>query len=325
MSFIALAWRLLRYRVAVMLILFMLLGAFYHGEAPFPVERLMVAAAALAISYISATSINDIADEKIDAINHPTSFGRPLVTGGATRHQLYILFGIASVVSVALALTLGVVPGLLLAGSVGINILYSAPPFKLSHRTFVVPLVLATAYVGIPFILGAVVTKRPLGHVDIVMGAALYWLFVARINLKDFRDRAGDAAYGKPTLLLKYGKSITCLVSLAGLLVADCLLVAATSNWGTRGLYQFFIGMIGYLLWRLYRAHSHTSEQLAIGLGAKVGNALLIALCAQYLVLAYRAPVLIGELIGLSLAVATIYNVFYLMRHQTEAIIGYRG
>ena len=50
-------------------------------------------------------------------------------------------------------------------------------------------------------------------------------LFVARIVLKDFRDREGDALYGKPTLLLRFGKDATCAVSLAALLAGNCLLL----------------------------------------------------------------------------------------------------
>jgi 4-hydroxybenzoate polyprenyltransferase len=57
--------------------------------------------------------------------------------------------------------------------------------------------------------------------------AALYLLFAGRIVLKDFRDRVGDAAYGKPTFLLLYGKRATCLVSAGAICAGDALLVAA--------------------------------------------------------------------------------------------------
>jgi 4-hydroxybenzoate polyprenyltransferase len=325
MRLLRVAWRLLRYRVAVMLIVFMLIGAAYGAAIAQLDWRLAVAAAALAVSYISATAINDIIDEPIDAINHPASPGRPLVNKQATRHDLYLLFGLASVVAAALAATLGLRPLGLMLGSILINVLYSAPPFKLSHRTFVVPLILALAYVGIPYLFGAAVIGRRLQPPDVFLVAALYCLFVARINLKDFRDRAGDAAYGKPTLLLRYGKRVTCWVSLAGLLLADILLARVAGSWAFYGLYQLFIGGIVYLLWRLYQAPDHTSEQLAIGVGAKVGNSFLLVLLTQQLGRDFGTPLTVVVVIGFSFALAVGYNVQYLLAHPSQTVNSYRG
>ena len=40
---------------------------------------------------VSATALNDLADERIDKVNHPRDAGRPLVEGTATRRDLRIL------------------------------------------------------------------------------------------------------------------------------------------------------------------------------------------------------------------------------------------
>ncbi len=59
-------WRLLRYRVAVMIVLFMLLGASWH-RGPTAIDgSVLLMVLALASSYVSATSVNDIADKEID-------------------------------------------------------------------------------------------------------------------------------------------------------------------------------------------------------------------------------------------------------------------
>ena len=71
---------MLRYRVAAMVALFMLLGAAQEGRLE-PGLRHLLAALALASSYVSATALNDLADEEIDRVNHPRDAGRPLVEG----------------------------------------------------------------------------------------------------------------------------------------------------------------------------------------------------------------------------------------------------
>src|SRR5829696_1392474 len=231
MKLLSLYWSLLRYRVAVMIILFMLLGAAWHGGLTAIDPPVLLMVLALASSYVSATSVNDISDRKIDEINHPGDRGRPLVTGAARTADLWILFGVSSVLAVAVALAAGPAAGTGCAGimllSVVVGALYSLPPARLSYRTFLAPLTLAVAYVGIPYWAGVVVVGKSLLTSDVPLFTALYLLFAGRIILKDFRDREGDAALGKPMFLLKYGKKATCLASLCALCAGDALLVAS--------------------------------------------------------------------------------------------------
>ena len=72
-----LAGEMLRYRVAVMIWMFMLLGAAYHQPSSLLLDDLAALTIALPASYIAATTVNDIADEQIDRINHPAGRGRP--------------------------------------------------------------------------------------------------------------------------------------------------------------------------------------------------------------------------------------------------------
>ena len=93
--------RMLRYRVAAMVWMFMLLGAaFPAGLADFSFGYVW-ATLALASSYVAATSVNDIADADIDRVNHPGDSGRPLVTGDARPRDLWLLHAAASVLALA--------------------------------------------------------------------------------------------------------------------------------------------------------------------------------------------------------------------------------
>jgi 4-hydroxybenzoate polyprenyltransferase len=320
-------WRLLRYRVAVMIILFMLLGAAWHQGQTTIDRSVVLMILALASSYVGATSVNDIADKEIDEINHPGDQGRPLVTGAARSADLWMIFGASSVLAVALPLAISPAAAGIMGLSLVIGVLYSLPPLKLSYRTFLAPLTLALAYVGIPYWAGVVVGGGRLQIFDLPLMAALYLLFAGRIVLKDFRDREGDAAYGKPTFLLKYGKRATCLVSTGAICAGDALLVAALAErwWWVAALLQPYVASIMLMLYRLYRVHSRREEQLAIGVGARMGNGLLATLLG-ILILANHGADWITQL-TFSLALMAFYMLAFIdfLRHPDQAVIGYKG
>ena len=326
MKMLALYWSLLRYRVAVMIVLFMLLGAAWHGELTSIDALVLLMILALASSYVSATSINDLADREIDEINHPGDRGRPLVTGAAGTTDLWVLFGVSSVFAVALGLAAGPGAAGIMLLSVAIGALYSLPPARLSYRTFLAPLTLAVAYVGIPYWVGVVAVGESLRTSDLPLMAALYLLFAGRIVLKDFRDREGDAAFGKPTFLLKYGKRATCLASLCALCAGDALLVASLAdNWWLAALLQLYVASIAIMLYRLYRVGSRKDEQLSIGVGAKMGNGLLVTLLGALILSNQGADWATQSIFGLALAAIYTLNFIDFLRHPERATIGYKG
>ncbi len=104
---------------------------------------------------------------------------------------------------------------------------YSLRPVRISYRTWLAPMVLAVAYAIVPYALGLLAAGGSVDRLDVLLCGALYALFLSRINLKDFRDRAGDAAYGKPTLLLAHGKTVTCAVTGVALVAGCATLVVA--------------------------------------------------------------------------------------------------
>ncbi len=326
MKVLTLYWSLLRYRVAVMIILFMLLGAAWHrGLAAIDASVLLIILA-LASSYVSATSVNDISDREIDEINHPGDRGRPLVTGAARTPDLWILFGVSSVLAVAVSLAAGPAAAGIMLLSVVIGALYSLPPARLSYRTFLAPLTLTVAYVGIPYWAGVVVAGGSLGMPDLPLLMALYLLFAGRIILKDFRDREGDAAFGKPTFLLKYGKRATCLVSLCALCAGDALLIASLAErWWLAVLLQLYVASVVIMLYRLYRVSSRKDEQLSIGVGAKMGNGLLATLLGVLILANQDADWTTQVIFGLALTALYTLNFIDFLRHPERAVIGYKG
>ncbi len=323
---LALYWSLLRYRVAVMIVLFMLLGAAWHGGLTQIGAPVLLMALALASGYVSATSVNDLADREIDEVNHPGDRGRPLVTGAAGPADLWTLFGASSVLAVGLSSAVGPAAAGIMALSVAIGALYSLPPARLSYRTFLAPLTLGVAYVGIPYWAGVVAAGEGLGMLDLPLMAALYLLFAGRIILKDFRDREGDALYGKPTFLLRYGKGATCLASLGAVCAGDALLVASLADrpW-LAGVLQVYVVGVAIMLRRLYRAGGSKDEQLSIGVGARMGNGLLTTLLGCLILANQDATWTTQAVFGLALTALYLLTFIRFLRHPERAVIGYKG
>lgn len=318
--------RMLRYRVAAMVWMFLLLGAAHPDGLEALSVDLLWATIALASSYVAATTVNDIADAPIDRINHPNDRGRPLVSGAAEPRQLWLLHVVAWVLALASAALLGRIAVALVLASLVIGVVYSVPPLTLSHRTWLAPCVLSLAYVAIPFALGAVAVGRGPAPRDGLFAGALGCLFLARIVLKDFRDREGDARYGRPTLLLRFGKTATCASSLVALVLGSALLLAAVGAPLTLvALTATFAGSIGWMLQRLWRAEAPRQEQVAIGLGARMGNGMLICVLA-WLVLGGEGAAPAERSLFVSL-LASVFVVGFLplAARPERAVIGYKG
>jgi len=321
-----LSLRMLRYRVAAMIWMFMLLAAAAHGGLADLSTSYVWAVLSLAASYVAATTVNDVADRDIDRINHPRDRGRPLVSGEASERQLYLLHVFAVAGALAAGALLGT-RGLALAGaSLAVGWAYSLRPLLLSHRTYLAPAALGTAYVVVPYGLGLLVSgSRPTSW-DVLFAAALYALFLARIVLKDFRDRAGDAAYGKPTLLLRFGKGAVCVVSLLSLIAGLGLLLGALRPPPVVALlFAGFGAAIGSRLWAVWRAGDSRAEQLAIGVGARMGNGLLLSVLGWLVLEGHGAG--LGERTAFAVSLAAVFagGFYVLLSRPDEAVIGYKG
>ncbi len=286
----------------------------------------MAALAALGATYVAATTVNDIADQDVDRINHPHSPGRPLVAGQATERDLYIVHAIAVAVVIACGLWLGWTALAILAVSLAINYVYSVKPVQLSYRTFLAPLLLAVAYVAVPFALGITIADGKFTQSTTLFLTSLVLLFLGRILLKDFRDRAGDSMYHKPTFLLKYGKTATCIVSAGAIVLGNGLLLVSLTPIGPAVvILQLFFLAIYNMSYRLWRAQTHEDEQRAIGIGAKMGNGLLVTGLGIIILVSYGASA--NAIVFLTALFTLLFMINYIvfLKNPRYAVIGYRG
>jgi homogentisate phytyltransferase/homogentisate geranylgeranyltransferase len=318
--------RMLRYRVAAMVWLFMLLGAAHPDGLDASSPRLLAAALALAAAYVAATTVNDVADAAIDRVNHPRDSGRPLVTGEAEPRDLLFLHGAAWLLALAAAAPLGAAAAGLVLASLVVGVAYSVPPLTLSHRTWLAPLVLTVAYVAVPYTLGAVAAERELLAHDLALAAGLGALFLARIVLKDFRDRAGDLRYGRPTFLLRFGKSATCALSLAALVLGCVLLLVALGPPATLAALVVLLGTaVAWMLHWLWRAADPRLEQVAIGLGARLGNGLLLCVLGWLVLGGEEAAPAARTVFVALLGAVFLASSDALAARPAHATIGYKG
>jgi 4-hydroxybenzoate polyprenyltransferase len=318
--------RMLRHRVAAMVWTFMLLAPAYRvGLERFSWEYVW-AAVALASSYVAATTVNDVADREIDALNHPRDRGRPLVSGDARERDLYRLHVAAALLAIVAAALVGIAAVGLTMVSLAIGWTYSLAPARLSHRTWLAPVALAAAYVAVPYGLGLTAAGVSPSSGDALFCAGLSSLFVSRIVLKDFRDRRGDAAYGKPTMLLRFGKTATCATSLVALALGDALLLLFLRPPLVFGIVlQAFVAAIGSRLLALWRAADPRAEQLAIGLGARMGNGLLLSVLAWLVLVAHQATPAEGTAFVAALALVFWLGYGAVLSRPADAVIAYKS
>ena len=169
-------------------------------------------------------------------------------------------------------------------------------------KLVVAGLALGIAYVAVPYALGIVAAGGTLRHAWSRLAVALFLLFCARILLKDFRDREGDARFGKPTILLRSGKGATCPLSLCALVAGDVVLALALPP-ALALVVQPLVLAIAWMLRALRRAADARAEQVAIGIGARTGNGLLLCVLAGLVVRANGASELEAALLAAGVAV----------------------
>jgi len=318
---------LLRYRVASLLLPFFLMAPAFHGQLREFRWQYFLGVLALGGSYVVATCLNDVFDFDVDRINHPGAPDRPLVSGAATPRQLIAVAVVAAAVALIAGLSIGIGGAALVAISLLVNLVYSAPPIRLCARALAAPIVLAFAYVVLPYGIGLAASGLAPSQLDARVTACFVVLFVGRMLLKDFRDQRGDAAFGKRTFLLAYGKRATLTLTLGCIVVGDLLLVTVVpaSPWLILVLESYFAG-IALQLYRLWVADESLAERLAIALGARMGNAVVLTLLGFLLLQASGAPaaeqavfvVAVGGMFWFAFAYLTL-------RPREGALAGYRG
>jgi 4-hydroxybenzoate polyprenyltransferase len=158
----------------------------------------------MAVWYIHATAINDLADYEIDKINLKGHGDRPLVVGAADKQVVRSIAIGAGVVGLLAGYAISWQVCALMACVLVLNWVYSMPPFQVSHRGGLAQLLLPLGYVAFPFTLGILALNAPWNQETLLVMAGLYLMFCARVLLKDFRDVKGDKQHGKMTFLLRH-------------------------------------------------------------------------------------------------------------------------
>jgi len=115
-------------------------------------------------------------------------------------------------------------------------------------------------------------------------------------------------------------------VSVAALLAGNALLLAAVRPAPLTALIiEVFVGAAGWQLLALWNAEGARAEQVAIGIGARVGNGLLIVVLGG-LGLRHQGATAADQAV-FALALAALFGVGFwsLASRPEEVLIGYKG
>jgi 4-hydroxybenzoate polyprenyltransferase len=317
---------MIRPPVAGVILLFAAVGQAKVG-APDAIHPLFTTVlVVLAGWFVNATVLNDLADESIDRVNLASARGRPLVSGQATRAELLAVGVGAAAVSVLVSLAVGGPLVFVVIGGLVLNAAYSLRPLRLSHRGVVASLVLPAAFVVVPYLVGILGVTPSVTWGDVALLPGLYVAFVGRIILKDFRDAAGDAMFGKWTFLLRHGQVATCLVSAVCWVVGVAAVVVALSQPGVVGVLA--VASVLCALHGLLRLSSETdriAQQVIIGAVAHAGRGLCILVLAHLTMLAegWSAGPQAAVLCAIGAVFAVAYVTTYSIRFRVTALRPY--
>jgi 4-hydroxybenzoate polyprenyltransferase len=284
---------MVRYKSVLVLVLFLLLSSMLHSHSSTPHLYVPITLSILAIIFVyaCATCTNDLADWEIDSINLQGHKDRPLVTGEGSRRDLIMLSVLTAAAALGLAACVNFITLVTIIVGIILNACYSLPPLRISYHALVTPFYLTLCYVAVPYIVGyGIVSSEKMVAFNWLYMASFYFLFLARICLKDFRDRKGDLLAGKPTLILRYGKKTVCYISTGAALIGGFTLILLSAQ---ELILQWLLGLFILALliveYKLYIAKAESLELLSIGYGARMGNGILFALLGTFLLHAQNA------------------------------------
>jgi 4-hydroxybenzoate polyprenyltransferase len=273
--------------------------------------NVVIGGLALVFVYVCATCINDLVDWRLDIINLQGHADRPLITGEGSRKDLIALMIFAAATAICLAALVNVTVLITVVVGIIVNALYSLPPIRISYKAILTPFYLALCYVLIPYQVGyGIVSNQNDVSFSWQYLMVFYLMFLARICLKDFRDRKGDALAGKPTLILKYGKGAVCAISTMSILLGGAILIVTSSHQPLlQWLVVLFIASLMVVEYQLYTAQTESFELLSIGYGARMGNGILFALLGTFLLRTQQAS--IADLVIFYCSLIGIYGWFF--------------
>jgi len=191
-----------------------------------------LAGIALAGPLVCGTSqvVNDWFDREVDAINEP---GRP-IPSGRVPGRMGLWFAIAwTLVSLAVAWTLG--PYVFWAAVVGLVLAwaYSAPPFRLKQNGWWGNLAVGLCYEGLPWFTAAAVLSGGAPAAETILLAFLYSFGAHGImTLNDFKAIEGDRLMGVRSLPVQMGANDAARLACVVMAVAQLVVVCLVAIWG---------------------------------------------------------------------------------------------
>lgn len=193
---------------------------------------LVAAGVALCGPLVTGTSqaVNDWYDRHVDAINEP---GRAIPSGRVPGHGGLYLAGLWTILSLALAMTLGswafgaTVLGLALAWA------YSAPPLRLKLNGWWGNLACGACYEGLPWFTAAAIVTGGLPRAQIVWVAVLYSVGAHGImTLNDFKAIEGDRQMGVRSLPVMLGADAAARLACTVMAVPQLVVIVLLIAWG---------------------------------------------------------------------------------------------
>jgi len=276
--------------VAWLLCLFAAIGMAQTGVRDLLTVKAALTSGAVILYVTNAAAINDLFDEAIDRINLRGARDRLLVTGDASRRQMWAVAAAGGIGAPVLGVLISPVAGVVLVGGVLLSAAYSVPPVRLCGRGVVASLLLPLFYVATPFVVGALSTGREMSWHGALLLAGGYAALAGRLLLKDFRDVQGDVLYGKRTFLIRHGRTATCTWS-AGLWCLGAALIAAALP---AAIVVVPVAVsLGGVLWGLQQLgrtpDARTDQQISRAIG-RMGSAIGLTVLAALQFEAVAAP-----------------------------------
>jgi chlorophyll synthase len=174
-------------------------------------------------------AVNDWFDREVDAINEPD---RPIPSGRIPgRWGLYIGIG-WSVLSLAVAATLGF--WVFVAAMVGVALAwaYSAPPLRLKRNGWYGNTAVALCYEGLPWFTAMAAMTAAFPDSKAIIVAALYSFGAHGImTLNDFKSVKGDATMGVRSIPVQLGIPAAARLACAMMLAPQFVLVGSLAYW----------------------------------------------------------------------------------------------
>jgi chlorophyll synthase len=197
-------------------------------------------------------AINDWHDREVDAINEPQ---RPIPSGRIPgRWGLYIA-GIWTVLSLAVASTLGT--WVLIATAIGLFLAwaYSAPPLRLKRNGWWGNTACAFSYEGLAWVTGAAaMLGGALPRTEVLLLAVLYSIGAHGImTLNDFKAIKGDAQMGIRSLPVIHGAKGAAWAASVIMAAPQAVVIGLLLHWDRSTQAAIVAGLLAVQLWMMAR------------------------------------------------------------------------